>query len=868
LLIAVLALTLAEASDDWSQVAIEVSGVDGHRADWLASTRRLGSLCATEPLACDWARSLQGVETAPLDVAQGLSDVPCADGHPVACLVRAWSLGRGEDRAWRAPAEVDGTSIREALTTACDAGLPRACVELGWTQHLGIGTYVQEEEAASRWTALCDAGESAACRALAEVDEDDVDHLRKALELGDPAAPVVAVGRLPDDEVLAPLAASCEQGVAAACVQAGRLHDGDERGTFLERGCQTTDAEACARFAVYRGESPAGELRELGRRWPLAGTWAGLVDAGAPIDPFTEPYDLHQVDEKVVRKEVERLLWPCYARLLQEGEAGGWVDVSLLTDADGDVVRGAVSGDGLDEAFHECADSALQDVRAIEADGRPRLAHVRASLAHTARVKALAVVDDVVSLTRVSDSAQSWADDLGACGVGKGPLRLDTEGVYRVKVKRSGELLPAKTVVSSEYDAVDACVVEALAGRTTEPLIIPTKVDLEVRVLDQKELPEPEPVFREEPMDFQGEPEPHRVLLLFVEELRVGKEKARLTDTSESSVQAAFEEAARFVEKATGGALDVVVESRRIDGVDSRGIGARERSSMAWNVHLDDLPYDVFRGLERDTWDAVFLWAPIPRGAPRPYGYMYYSAAQLHGAAVASSTLAEGRELLLVDGTPASTLAVQMLYDAWDVRSHQLLGVDLPPNDRPLRLTKTRKLEPRIGLSEDRDPLDFYRHVLYNDLPVDLWRDLRAATHQAHVLDEDNLAFQAMPVGKDRVRGLHLLVDGILEAGSFSVSALDPAESDDEGERGTWFGLEWDEPVRVGRLTGRIHVDGEPELEVQRLERGHWKDVGRTVAGADGVFDFRWEGNEVEGLRIQLVVAGDVEVDELQAYAP
>ena len=50
LLIAVLALTLsAEASQDWSQLATEVSGVDGHRAGWGASARRLGALCGALP---------------------------------------------------------------------------------------------------------------------------------------------------------------------------------------------------------------------------------------------------------------------------------------------------------------------------------------------------------------------------------------------------------------------------------------------------------------------------------------------------------------------------------------------------------------------------------------------------------------------------------------------------------------------------------------------------------------------------------------------------------------------------------------------------------------------------------------------------
>jgi len=872
-----LALPMAHAAPDtnWVADATRASGVDGHRAAPLTLARWVEPHCATQPLACAWASAAAAGSAEPLRGVADAAANACGDTAPVACLVHAWALGMEPSSGeWRPAAEVDGEEVRRALGLACDGGVARACVELGWTEHLAIGTYANPDDAAKRWAELCEGGEGAACRALAATAEEPeaaLEPLAKALELADPRAVLLASDHLEDDELLPPLQGACDAGVAQACVQTARRRDGSERLARLEQGCATTDPEACARFALASGgtvEEVEATLRGLAPQWPRAATWAGLVKQGAALDPFTEPADPLAVHQEALDYDVRKGLWGCYLAMLPDHDVEGWVDVDLLTDAAGDVVDAAVEGVAFDDdGFHSCAAVELLGARPITTGGVPRLAHARVSLAHTARVEVLPIVEDVKGLTVVSASMKEWADDLSHCAAGRERVRADSVGIYRVKVKRSGELLPGKTLLSTEYVSVDTCVLETLLGRSTGPVVTPLKVDLRLTFLQPRVLPEPEQVFRTEPVAFSGTPTPFKVLLWFVDDLEVGRERAKFTKSSEASVVAAFEEAAAFAAEHSGGAVDVQVEARHAGGVGLAGIGDRRRGTLTWNVTPGDLPYDAVRTLERDTWDAVMVWAPIPRGLPRPFGYVAWTQSQLHGASLATSTLEEGRELLMFDGTDASVFALQMIYDAWSTRAERLLGVSLPPNDRHLRFGERGKLDPRIGRADD--PLDFYRHVFYNHLSADLWQDMRRATHEVHDIQENNLAYLARPVGKDRLRNAHLMVDGVWEAGDYQVAAIDPEDPDDDGPRGTWMGLRWDASQQLGRVRGRIHTEEtSPELQVQIHISGRWKGVGSVRPDAEGVFDYAWPGSDTDGVRIQLKAEGDVEVDELEAYAP
>jgi hypothetical protein len=208
-----------------------------------------------------------------------------------------------------------------------------------------------------------------------------------------------------------------------------------------------------------------------------------------------------------------------------------------------------------------------------------------------------------------------------------------------------------------------------------------------------------------------------------------------------------------------------------------------------------------------------------------------------------------------------------MLYDGWSSRAEQLLGISLPPNNQPLWLGKGRRLEPRIGLTDD--PEAFYRHVIYNHLAPDLWGDMRRAMQDAHTLQADNLAFDARPVGSDGLRGAHQLIDGLWEAGGYDVAAVERADPEVEGERVVWVGLRWEGPQSLGRVHGRLHVDGEaPQLEVQVHRSGRWIAVADATPDASGGFDVVWDGSETDGVRIWMKAEGDVQVDELEAYAP
>ncbi len=157
---------------------------------------------------------------APVEAAGASAAEACRADDPVPCLLHAWALARDPvDNGWLPAADVHSNEARRALSPACDGGLSRACVDLGWTEQVAMGTYARVDEARARWTQLCEGGEGAACRALldtAGAKLPDVP-LDRALELQDPLSAVLAVGHRPDDVVLRALEAACAASVAEAC---------------------------------------------------------------------------------------------------------------------------------------------------------------------------------------------------------------------------------------------------------------------------------------------------------------------------------------------------------------------------------------------------------------------------------------------------------------------------------------------------------------------------------------------------------------------------------------------------------------------------------------------------------------------------
>jgi len=288
LIVWLLWLTAAQAADSWGEWLADVGARDGWVHDAERIEQRREALCADD--------------TRP-PCEEGGAWEPCAEGGEETCLVAAWAyLERGDVPAavgaWREACDAgvaracidlgvlqlsgvrldDLPSGAQTLALACADGHEVACWRLGLAHRSGLGVPASWEEADRRLTKACDLGHPGGCAAVAEMDIHDagdakarlagVQRLRVSCEQGFVPACEEALRheREPPAKTGIP-EMGCRLGVGSACVAVGLAQPRgaiEARREAMGRGCLLGEPEACTALAVALLDGPARQ-READR---------------------------------------------------------------------------------------------------------------------------------------------------------------------------------------------------------------------------------------------------------------------------------------------------------------------------------------------------------------------------------------------------------------------------------------------------------------------------------------------------------------------------------------------------------------------------------------------------------------------------
>jgi len=840
---------------------------------WLGAgplAERLSAHCSAGiAAACTWQDNPEQV--AHPDVhAVGLLLAPACDrGDAVACLAAGWSLGTDDAGRLSSHRARDADQALAYLDRACEGGSWRGCTARARAQSEGLGTYASDDKAEAQLHEPCSLGEPRACRELAHLNPSEQRHwMQQAADHGDPLARWLLADRGTARAAHAVDVAACDDGVVEACEA---LAQSGEAVASLSTACEHGHVPSCARSLVVDGADPAdvAELRSLAPYWPTAGAWAELSAHGATIRPWWNEAELEPHDERSLPGTLQRALWPCYRDALADpalrgADMHGWANVLAQVEESGDISGVSVRGDWVSEPFARCAFTASLGAQPLTTGSGPRLVRVPVPFAHAASIDAETPAKNATAdFTTVTHSIDTWALALDQCAIGLGEV-LNTEPLVRVKVKPNGTVGRVKLIDGSGSAAVDQCIVDALSAQRSDPIVTPLPVDLAVRFLQPRDLPpEPAVTYRDEPWPHAGPAAVDRVLVLVLEGNEVDGEQAKLGARSIHSIEEAFDQAAAWVAEHSGGAMTLDVTVRPVAMSLRNELGTSERS-FRWHVSADDLPPELVRSIEPATWDVVQLWAPLPRGAPQASLGVVWGDRTLRGAGFITSALASGREL--VGGKRSlEYLVLQGLYHHWRRRADAHLGVQLPPNDRVLRLADDTTLDPRSWTDE---PMAFYRHLFHNDLTPALWRDLASWGEELNRPREGNLAYGADAIASDGVELAEYVNDGILTQGDHVAWARDHA--DEPGA--AWFGVRFPEATPVASVQAVLAIDPStalPEVRLQVQQDGAWRELSPPTVDADGVIDeVSFEPVDAEAVRLWVSHPEVRAVTELEVYGP
>ena len=866
------ALALAGAPT-WTDTVVAGLGQDGV---WLTAEElgdRLARHCADGvDAACRWGRAREQVDRPDVEGVAELLAGSCGNDDPVACLPGGWNLGQAEHGVYTPKAIEDPDAAMAVLTSICDQGMRRGCVEVARAKLAGLGTYASDEQAASSFAELCRRGEARACRELGLLGGDDGSaYLDRALSLGDEAVREILAARMshaaPERSEL--LEEACEAGVRDACTaRAATETDRGEQERWLRRGCALHDDTACARRELVRDATTAdrlAELRRVGRRWPEAAAWAALMAQGAQLPAFSGT----SLDDPLLRdgllRDVRAALQGCYQEQLAGTDASGWADAVVLVGKAGAVEGMALEGSWVSPEMQSCAFEAAREVQSLPAQSHAIVVSGRLGFDHASvatSVKPSDARDSGRDFNAAAPVVREWVDELEACVVGSGYVVPAAR--LAVKVHRRGYPASVEVTEGSGVAAIDACLGSTLMQRSADlQLVGHLRLNVEVALMRAAE-PEPEPGvrYRDEPWPLDGPTAEERVLVLVLTSHEADGKGASLGARSVASIEAAHQAAYDWVAEHSGGALQVSHEVRVVDAALLRPLGAGD-GAHRWNVDIDDLPPEVVRSIEPGHYDTIYLWAPLPRGAPQPSLGVVWSDQLLRGAGFVSMGLPSGREFLLPEGVPPYVGVLAGHYMLWAGRARRLLGMELPPNNRVLRREGGIRHDPRIGLADD--PTEFYQHVFANDFRPSFWRDLTTFADDHNAATPGNLAVTADAIGSDGVELVDYLNDAVVTYGDYWVAAFDPSDA-----ASSWFGLSWEEPVQLGRLRAvlpREEGEGAPSVDVEAWQGDRWVHL-QTVAEAPEALEVRLDPIETTGIRIVVTTAAERRCLELEAFAP
>jgi TPR repeat protein len=797
-------------------------------------------------LACAWARDPRLLVTRPdPDALSDLLRDACARGERDACVAEAWTLGQ-VDGAFSANAVEAGWAY-DALVSACAAGIPRACTDAARMQHDGVGTYPSPQLAAVAFEASCAGGEPRACRELAPMSDLANPAWVRAAEAGDPDAAWRLAAHRDDRPALGAL---CDQGVPAACDALAQR--GDDAVARLRQACDLGDRRSCARALVLLDNPPAQRATALRRLdLPIASLWAQWLEMGAPVDPFATEGSLPPIPEKALWRDVREQLNLCYLDDLasldpDEDAPSGWLDVTVALDAQGVVTGASTNADWWTAADARCAMAAARDARPVTEAPRAMLLTRSIGLDHEAKLTVRRVgfddYDRSIDLEPVLQ--KSWAKPLDECA-----LRIPTDqihdGAIRVWARRDGTIKKTELLRSVGDASADACMLGRIATLTVPENTAGISFDLNVLPLQWLEPPRDEPPpYRTEPYDFAGVPAPFRVLTLIVNDGRIAGEEARLTEKSVASIRADADTAWAWVEEHAGGAVDVVHTIRQVEHPLLHELGARE-DPLRWHAAKPDLSPEMFASVEPNTWDLVMVWVPLPRGAPQTTRGVAWGGDTFQGASFITAALASGRELTASEASPRGDTHLQAFYLAVQGRATRALGVNLPSETRPIRLSDGKFLGPGRK---------WYAHVFHNHLHPTIWSDL-AAKRQGLGPRPGNLLAGGEAIAPDDVFDPTLILDGLTTMPGYADSARPHAP-----DAKTWYGAALPKPSPVARVV--VELDQPAPARVEVMVDGRWRAVAQADEAA-ARHEIRFAPAPAEAVRV-VVAAG---CRELEAYA-
>lgn len=696
----------------------------------LTASARAGC-AAKDPLACALDPLSPGDDDA---VRAALAQV-CAETHqPAACLGAAWAELPSRGSALDVAHPRDPAAFARHARAACDAGLLRACVEVGWAEYHGLDQYWSKRAAGARWLDLCARGEARACTAFGAAFDVRA-ALERGLALGDPAAGYAEVALLEatDDSGLL-LDAACRAGVTAACFDlAASVHAADpvRAAAALNDACAWGDGQACtlqARIALASASS--FHLAEaVDRLRPYCPAVRAACEEMAFVRQGARPvaaYDgaLPQGDKDLVRglHDAEAPFHACLlAALARTPDAGGEFDVSWRIEPDGRVGAAFVEG-GFDEEHARCVSAALRGVKFRPPTGGVAYASARVHSGHAPEVDLRSPLGGEYGsqLAELRSNVASWSPRLEACALDTVGADPEVELTVGFDALRSGAMTHVELVRGSEDAELDACVVQAFATmNNATPPSLPVPVTAQVAFF-QPDGRAPgdataEPVARAKRT--LPEAVPLRLLVVVVPRARVAGRSASIGPDSVRSIEDAFGELRAWL--AEHSAIDLQWSLVTVDAVLQGEMLGRESGIDRYNISPAEIPDEVYEAVEAaEGVDSVFLWSPIPKGFPQPALGVTWYGPTIDGATFSSLTLPNRSPVVPNRHNPPFYLPLHELYHQLAFRAWWVAGSAVPNNHALLRFGG-EVYDPREWIT-DESALEWYEVVYDEILPPDL----------------------------------------------------------------------------------------------------------------------------------------------------
>jgi len=459
-----------------------------------------------EDWTCDWTNWHSDDGLPDLKAIRRATEPRCEAGEAAACLVTALAQVYVSPGVYGRSHEIDRpATARKRMTVACDAGLARACTELGHFDALGIGGPAMLSESEERFRAQCDAGEPAACVVIAssaqgnlelEAQEEASAALKRALDLGHTAALGEQLGLLSGDELTAAAVAGCDAGVVRSCPVAAQRTDDL---WFATRGCELGDALSCRLVAA--------ELAPRGAQVDALLGWACEAgdEASCPELWLSRRGELPLKDMGYLRPDVVGVRVsdhrPAHhaclvdALFVQPDIPRGRVEVGVRIDGDGYVTavhvgemhsrrEGKTVTEQTPTALAECLGGSLAGVRVPAPEGGPISWVGDVELDHAAAVEAASLIgsEGTAAARELGTSLLKKRVELDGCYLDNRTeeallgLTLEVLAVRR-RVKK------AKVVESSGVEAIDACVVGMVSATSVEKAMLSTRIQVDVDFL-------------------------------------------------------------------------------------------------------------------------------------------------------------------------------------------------------------------------------------------------------------------------------------------------------------------------------------------------------------------------------------------------